>query len=246
MMAPCKEVWNRTARGDSYPFGRAAVVYSMFKVNSIDHCHSHGSNGTFTQAVNDVRSRINMGFKVAVEFAVFAPNCSTGSTIPINKWYSKVKDLTTSIEKGIAASRYQKYWGGVVLDEEASFGYSPGQLTSLNGRAETYLDSHGGGISHADAIDVNLHWTSLTPQQYASIATQGRPMPQLYDPAGASVQMLALAESACRAGDAGGLACFMIPGKLQSTSTPPRGSSKMEGKTIVGWGSRDWWDAYTL
>lgn len=66
-----------------------------------------------------------------------------GTPISIGKWESVIKSVVSKVESKMSSKsrvdRFRRHFGGVDLDEENGFGYTPAQLTTLNLDIATYL-----------------------------------------------------------------------------------------------------------
>jgi hypothetical protein len=90
---------------------------------------------------------------------------------------------------------------------------------------------------------LELSWDNYS--NYRQMVDGLRPMPELY-PSGP--QMPTLVNGACQRSSKIEWACYVVPavdGFNTSQAVPPL-SSRINGKTIHSWGSRDWYERYTL
>lgn len=167
-----------------------------------------------------------------------------GPGVGLTHWSTKVKNVVTSVEKDTG---WQRYFGGVTLDEEGGFGYTIAAVSAFNHNILDWMGSHGAAGFGLDAP------TYLFTQVYASLGTSWdnysayrtfgmlfRQMPQVY-----TSTMETLVNGACQRSGTNKLACRIIP-TVYATEPVPALSTHMTGKTIASWGAADWYERYTL
>ena len=223
-----------------------AVDRSAAWLNSITKCAD--GNGSFKELISHVDSAIRNGYQVVAGIAVRNGDTCGGSATPISKWENKAKDIINSVEK---TSGWQRYFGGVVLDEEGGFGYTPSSVETMNYGIEDWEVSQNKFGSRSTVGTYGQYFGSYSTiwdnySNYANVEVYTRPMPEFYVGSGASdPTMVALAEGACTMHSV----CAVAPtvaGFNGHSQTVPTMSSRITGEIIPGWGTGDWYERYTL
>jgi hypothetical protein len=220
----------------------AMVLFAGRVHSELPDCDA--TSGTFASIVSKTAFWIDHGHQVNTEIVVSnGVMCGSPTKKAIGVWSTKTKDIVNSVEKSVEKNHgnFERYWGGVMFDEENSFGYGASTLSGFNARMQSYILSHGGNFE-TNALDAlaNLHGTipGWTAAQDRSIVGNLRNVPQDY-----SAHQSNLDESACRM--SGSRICSIIPTRNMN-STIPRMSADMHSKTIPLWGSKGWWYKWSL
>ena len=128
----------------------------------------------------------NSGYQVVTEITPYA-NCSGYGSV--SAYENEVQQIVTDVET--YATNPGRYWGGIMLDEEAGYGFSPPNLESLN----TYTDNamlNTSGMSWYFTEDQPNSWSLAN---YNAILESSWPAPQAYT-VGAN-SMIAAINSEC-------------------------------------------------
>ena len=109
-------------------YNGTATEFSLGWPQSKDHCTL--GNGTMAQLKSAMKSAISGHHRFAAELGVETGK-SCGTVIPISTYSKLVKSIVTAVK---THTSWSKYWGGVVLDEEGSWGFKNSVITNLNKR----------------------------------------------------------------------------------------------------------------
>ena len=138
-------------------------------------------NASTLQIAQDTDAWIRARHFAATEITAYAP-CLPGSTSnKINKLESILSSIFTHVTK--YAPDWQTYWLGFMMDEEASYGFSPSSLETIN----HYLNGLMLGASiTSNAFYFTEDFPNGTPAdwtlaEYNSILSLSFPAPQVYN-----------------------------------------------------------------
>ncbi|NMP24963.1 MAG: hypothetical protein BK997_05520 [Candidatus Micrarchaeum sp. ARMAN-1] len=111
---------------------------------------------------------INHGYQTVTEVTPYA-GCGS-----LSAYETAINSLISYVEAN--ASNPGRYWGGIMLDEEGGYGFTPTQLESLNSDVNNHMASTS-GMSWYFEEDQPNSWYAST---YNQILGSSWPAPQVY------------------------------------------------------------------
>lgn len=161
--------WTKTAN--------AVVVFGWGSLNC------NGTPYTVTNIKNSTTYWMNHGYQVVTELD---PDSSCGT---VSAYETEIHTIEKDVETTHKATDPGRYWGGFLLDEERSEGFTPTQLVSLNSYVRTLM-AHTTGLSWYFSADTMDGWAgsiSGNAATYHKIATGSWLAPQVYNGTDAKV-----------------------------------------------------------
>ncbi len=226
-------------------YNGTATEFSLGWPQSKDHCTL--GNGTMAQLKSAMKWAISGHHRFAAELGVETGK-SCGTVIPISTYSKLVKSIVTAVK---THTSWSKYWGGVVLDEEGSWGFKNSVITNFNRDMDAYFSQTFGYVSTSKPYWVYDQWGGAAPSWDKAKAINSQisdPTHQLFTrfaPQIESKTAQTLLESWCKSG-VYPLLCHMIPTANKSGTGPGESmSADTIGETIPGWTTADWYINWT-
>ncbi|MDA8186289.1 MAG: hypothetical protein M0035_18035 [Actinomycetota bacterium] len=168
-----------------------------------------------------------------------APQSYCGS---IGKYKTLMKSIVNYMYTNGTRSKVNRYWGGIMVDEERSYGFTASKCKSLNKWIVYYENSHNRAGATTLWAENSTGWS--IPTQYRSVMTSAAPAPQVYYSGDAS-----RVNKACTSG----VTCTnAITLATHAYSTSYSKYSKVgplvKGSpvTISTWGSKGWYNKWNV